>query len=409
MANTMTTNPAAAARDLARHWNLDPEVVFLNHGSFGACPKVVLERQAEYRTRMEREPVLFLGRELEPLLDESRDVLARLVDADPDDLSFVPNATTGVNTVLRSLALEPGDEILITDHEYNACRNAAVAIAERAGAQVVVAPVPFPLSGPDAVIEAVMSRVTARTRLLLIDHVTSQTGLIFPVRTLIEQLDQRGIDTLVDGAHAPGMLPLSLRDLRPAYYTGNCHKWLCTPKGSALLYVRRDRQHVVAPVAISHGYNSQRADRSRFRLLFDWGGTTDPSPYLCVPAAIEFLSTLLPGGLAALQQHNHALVCAGRARVLEALGVGAPAPETMLGSLASMPLPGAPRTPPKAPLSLHPLQEALFERHRIEVPIMPWPSPPQWQLRVSAQAYNRIEHYDALARALRELVAVTIA
>jgi isopenicillin-N epimerase len=393
-------------QEVAHHWTLDPAIVFLNHGSFGACPRVVLERQAEYRERMEREPVLFLGRELEPLLDEARAELAKLVNADPDDLAFVPNATTGVNTVLRSLDLGPGDEILISNHEYNACRNAAVAIAERAGATVVVATVPFPLTGSEAVIEAVLSRVTDRTRLLLIDHVTSQTGLIMPVKTLIERLEQRGIDTMVDGAHAPGMLPLDLRELRPAYYTGNCHKWLCTPKGSALLYVRRDRQDRIAPIAISHGYNSPRDDRSRFRLLFDWGGTSDPSPYLCVPAAIEFLSSLLPGGLASLQRHNHELVCAGRKLVLEALGISAPAPESMLGSLASMPLPGAPRTPPRPPLFLHPLQEALFDRHRIEVPIMPWPAAPQWQLRISAQAYNRLEHYQALARALSALTAV---
>jgi len=308
--------------------------------------------------------------------------------------------------VLRSLDLGPGDEILISNHEYNACRNAAVAIAERAGATVVVATVPFPLTGPEAVIEAVLSRVTERTRLLLIDHVTSQTGLIMPVKTLIDRLEQRGIDTMVDGAHAPGMLPLDLRELRPAYYTGNCHKWLCTPKGSALLYVRRDRQDRIAPIAISHGYNSPRDDRSRFRLLFDWGGTSDPSPYLCVPAAIEFLSSLLAGGLASLQRHNHELACAGRKLVLEALGISAPAPESMLGSLASMPLPGAPRTPPRPPLYLHPLQEALFDRHRIEVPIMPWPAAPQWQLRISAQAYNRLEHYQALARALSALTAV---
>ncbi|MFO0983573.1 MAG: aminotransferase class V-fold PLP-dependent enzyme [Planctomycetota bacterium] len=395
----MSTFPPLA-QQLAHHFCLDPEVIFLNHGSFGACPRAILDRQGEWRRRMEREPVLFLGRELEHALDEARGKLAEFLGADADDLAFVPNATTGVNTVLRSLAFQPGDQILITNHEYNACRNAVVAVAERARAEVVVAAVPFPLASADDVVGAIMRRVTSKTRLVLVDHITSQTGLLFPIARIVQELLALGIDTMVDGAHAPGMVPLDLRVLRAAYYTGNCHKWLCAPKGAAFLHVRRDRQAGLLPIAVSHGYNSPRSDRSRFRLLFDWGGTTDPSAFLCIPDCIQFLCNLLPGGIAALQDHNHQMACAGRALLCDALAIDRPCPDGMLGSLAAVPLPGAPATAPRPPLYLHPLQTELFDRHRIEVPIMAWPAAPQWQLRISAQIYNEPAHYRALARAL---------
>ena len=383
----------------ARHWDLDPGVVFLNHGSFGACPRAVLEHQRELQSRLEAEPVLFLGRELEGRLDAARHELAAFVRCDPDDLAFVANATAGVNTVLRSLELEPGDELLVLDHEYNACRNALDFTAARTGARVVAIAVPLPVAGPQQVIDAVLTAVSPRTRMLLIDHVTSQSGLVLPVEAIVHALRERGIDTLVDGAHAPGMVPLDLDRLGAAWYTGNCHKWLCAPKGSALLHVRRDRQGAIRPLAISHGANSQRRDRSRFRLEFDFVGTDDPTAFLCVPAALRFLASLLPGGITALQRHNRELTLAARRLLLGAIGTTPIAPEEMLGSLASVQLaPANAGWPPTH--DGDPLQTWLWREHRIEVPVM---NLGRTRLpRVSPQIHNSLAQYEHLAAVLRD-------
>jgi isopenicillin-N epimerase len=389
---------------LRAHWTLDPEIRFLNHGSFGACPKPVLALQQELRARIEREPVLFLARELERRLDEVRSVLAPFLGAVAEDVVPVANATTGVNAVLRSLDFRPGEEILLTDQGYNACRNAAEFVAARAGARVVVAQVPFPLRSAEEVCAAVFAAVTARTRLALLDHVTSPTGLVFPIVELVRGLRERGVETLVDGAHAPGMLPLDLGALAPAYYTGNLHKWVCAPKGAAFLYVRRDLQPLVRPTVLSHGANSPRTERSRFRLEFDFTGTDDPTAFLCVPECLRFLGALFPGGWEELRRRNRELVLRGRALLCDALGTPAPAPEAMIGSLATVPLPsGRPVARPDA-FAVDPLQRALFEQHEIEVPVFTWPAPPARLVRISAQAYNRVEEYEALARALPPLL-----
>jgi isopenicillin-N epimerase len=365
----------------------------------------MLALQAELRARMERDPTDFLVRALEPLLDEARAGLAAFLHADPDDLALVDNATAGVNTVLRSLVFQPGDELLTTDHAYNACANALHAVAERAGARAVVAPVPFPLRAPSEVSDAVLGAVTERTRLVLLDHVTSATGLVFPVETLVPALQARGVDVLVDGAHAPGMVPLDVTALGAAYYSGNCHKWLCAPKGAAFLHVRRDRQAGLRPLVISHGANSARTDRSRFRLEFDWTGTRDLSAVLCVARAIEVVGGLVPGGWDEVRARNAALARRARTLVCEALGVAAPCPEGMLGSLAAVSLPENPRWPLPGPLALDPLQEWLFERHRIEVPVYGWPVPHRRWIRVSPHLHNSEAQYRLLAGALREAMA----
>lgn len=385
-------------------WSLDPAVTFLNHGSFGACPQAVLDEQARLRARLEAQPVRFMARDLGGLLDAARAEVAAFVGADPADLVFVSNATEGVNAVLRSLTLAPGDELLTTSHGYNAVKNALAFVAERSGARVVVAEFPFPLDSADAVVEAVLSRVGDRTRLAVLDHVTSPTGLVLPIERLVAALRERGVETLVDGAHAPGMLPLDLNALGAACFTGNGHKWLCGPKGAALLHVRRDRQEGVRPLVISHGATAPDPSRSRFLQEFDWTGTRDVTAALCLPTAIRTLGGALPGGWPALFARNRALALEGRALLCEALGIGSPAPDAMIGSLGAVPI-GAARRPASSPLERDTLQAALDERHRIEVPVFPSPVGPGRILRISAQLYNERSDYERLAEVLPGLLA----
>ena len=388
---------------MKEHWLLDPEITYLNHGSYGATPKAVLAKQDQFRTQMEREPVRFMVRELEPLLDHSRQTLADFLGADPAGIAFVTNATAGVNSVLRSLDLDEHDELLVTNQEYNACRNSLDFVAQVAGAKVVVVDTAFPISSADDMLQRVLERVTSRTRLLLVDHITSQTGLIQPVEQLVRETSARGVDVLIDGAHAPGHLTLRLRELGAAYYTGNLHKWVCAPKGAAFLYVRDNRRATVRPTSISHGANSARTDRSRFHLEFDWTGTFDPTAWLAVPEALRFMASLVDGGWPEIMNRNHALALRGRDILIEALGIDQPAPDEMLGSMAAMPLPDGSAT--IAP-SMYgdALQDALLDQFRIEVPIVPWPHTPKRILRVSAQLYNEERDYERLADALRRLL-----
>lgn len=387
-------------------WHLDPAVTYLNHGSFGACPEPVLAVQRELRKRLERQPVRFLDRDLPALFDEARARLGHFLGADPDGLAFVPNATTGANAVLRSLRFEPGDELLTDDHEYNAILTTLQSVAHRDGAQVVVARVPFPTQGADEVVAAMLGAVTPRTRLAVISHITSPTALILPIERLVRELEARGIDTLVDGAHAPGMVPLGLDALGAAYYTGNGHKWLCGPKGAAFLWVRADRREAIRPTVTSHGANDPRTDRPRFRLEFDWTGTADPSAALALPAAIDWMAAHDPGGWPAVMAANHALAVAGRDLVAASLGVPAPAPDDMLGSMAAVPIPGL--TTDAAAAALH---DELIDHDGIEVPIPTWPvrgarnrpaDPPTAVLvRISAQRYNDLADLERLAASLR--------
>lgn len=377
---------------MKQYWTLDPHITFLNHGSFGATPRAVLAKQDEFRAQMEREPVRFFVRELEPLLDEARRALAEFIGADAAGLAFVPNATAGVNAVLRSLDLDKFDELLVTSQEYNASRNALDYVAGIAGAKVTVVEIPFPIESPDVIVERIMAQVTERTRLLLVDHVISQTALIFPVDRIVRELAARGIDTLVDGAHAPGFLPLNVQDIGAAYYAGNLHKWVCAPKGAGFLYVRENRRRSIQPVSISHGANATRTDRSRFLLEFDWTGTFDPSAWLCVPAALDFMSS--HGGWPEVMRRNRELALLGRDIVCDALHVGKPAPDEMLGAMAAILL-------PDGTLSGEALQDALLFEHHIEVPVMPWPNR---LLRISAQLYNEVADYEKLADALRKVL-----
>ena len=350
-ATIFNKRPKASA--LSVNWGLDPSVVFLNHGSFGATPLAVLAHQATFRELMESEPVAFWVCKAEPLLDAARAEMAAFVGCEADDFAFVTNATTGVNTVLRSLVWQSGDEVVTSAHEYNACNNVLRYLEERCGIKPVLAEVPFPVEagggagvGEEAVVAAIVSKMTARTRLVMVSHVTSPSGMIMPVKRIAAECAKQGVDLLVDGAHAPGFVDLDVESIGCAYYTGNFHKWVCAPKGSGFLYVRKDRQALVEPLVISHGRNLVRQDRSRFRLQFDYTGTQDISAYMATPHALRLVPTLAgcSGGdvranWAAVRDRNHGLAMAARAVLCERLGVNGPVPESMLGSLVALALP----------------------------------------------------------------------
>jgi isopenicillin-N epimerase len=386
--------PISRAASWRSLWLLDPEVIYLNHGSFGACPIPVLEYQQQLRQAMEKQPMEFLGRRFEAHLDQARQRLGDFLGAESGDLAFVPNATTGVNTVLRSLSFQPGDQILTTNHGYNACRNALEFMAARSGVEVVVAEIPFPLESPEQITTAILNRVTPQTRLALLDHVSSQTGLIFPLPALVPQLGSLGIQTLIDGAHAAGMLPLNLAELGATYYAGNCHKWLCAPKGAGFLYVQPEFQSQIHPLTISHGFNADRCDRPRFWLEFDWTGTHDPTAYLSVPAAMDCIQSLIPGGWPAVMTHNRQTLLVARQLICDRLGMPLPCPDEMIGTLGSIPLADAAHST---------LQEVLLKKFKIEVPVFPWPAPPKQVIRISANLYNTLADYEQLADALHQL------
>lgn len=373
--------------DLRAEFLLDPDVTFLNHGSFGACPRAVFERYVEWQRELERQPVLFLARRLDGLLAEARAALGAYVGSDPDDLIFVPNATSGVNVAAWGLGLEAGDEVLSTNLEYGALDLAWEHVCGDFGARYVRAPVPLPLASEEDVVEAVWSHVSGRTRVLYLSHHTSATALTLPVAELCRRARERGITTVVDGAHAPGHIPLDLRELDVDFYAGNCHKWLCSPKGAGFLYVRRELQPKVHPLVISWGY---RDEDPTFVARHEEQGTRDPSAYLTVPDAIEWQ-----------REHDWDAV---RARCHELarrapgeLGLPALVPGTrhdLFGQMVAL------RLPDDAPADL---KERLYDEHRVELPVGDLDDGSRL-IRVSFQGYNDECDLERLKAALAALL-----
>jgi isopenicillin-N epimerase len=365
---------------------LDPEVTFLNHGSFGACPRAVFERYQEWQLELEREPVLFLARRLDGLLAEARGALGEYVGADPDDLVFVPNATSGVNIAAWPLGLQPGDEVLSTNLEYGALDLTWEHVCGDFGARYVRTPIPLPLGDEEEVVETIWTGVTGRTRVLYLSHHTSGTALTLPVAELCRRARERGIVTVVDGAHVPGHLPLNLRALDPDFYTGNCHKWLGAPKGAGFLYVRRELQRDVHPLVFSWGYEG---DDPTFIARHEKQGTRDPSAYLSVPYAIEWQRSR-DWHLVRERCHELARRAAGE------LGLTPLVPDTrhgLYGQMVSL------RLPDDAPADL---QERLFGEHRIEIPVMHRREPRL--IRASFQGYNDESDLERLKAALAALL-----
>jgi isopenicillin-N epimerase len=377
---------------------IHPDVVFLNHGSFGACPLPVFEVYQAWQRELEAQPVEFMGRRADKLLDEARVALGEFLHCHPDDVVYVPNATVGMNTIARSIPLKAGDEILATDHEYGAVDLLWEFIVEKTGATYIRQPMPLPFTTPEAFIERLWSAVTPRTRVISISHLTSPTALIFPLEEIIKRARKAGIYTVIDGAHAPGQLPLNLTELDPDFYTGNCHKWMCAPKGAGFLYVRRELQDMIDPLVISWGYQPSTGKMLGGGLVLSsattrlvqqnqYQATRDISAYLSVPAAIDFQ-----------KQHNweaerercHQLAVETRQRIADLTEMHIVAPEEWLGQMFISPLPDT--------IDPNAFKQRLYDEFRVEAPIVVWNNQPY--IRISFQGYNTQADADAVVNAL---------
>lgn len=384
-------------------WALSPGVHHLNHGSFGAVPVEVRARQHEWQQRWDANPTGFVYSDLVQGMERARDALAGFLGADPAGLAPVVNASAGVAAVVRSIEpwLQEGDEIVTTSQDYNAVRQTLEFTARRLGAKVRVVEVPFPIDSPESVRDLILDAVTNRARLVVVDHITSPTGLVFPVGEIVAALEP-DVPVLVDGAHGPGQVELDLGSLGASWYTGNLHKWMCAPHGSAFLYARGDRIDETVPTVISHAWNSPLPEGSnRYQGLFDWTGTDDLSPWLVIPDVIDTVGDHHPGGWPAIMKRNHELAIEARDVLCSSLGVGAPAPDSMVGSMAAIPLPVSGGDDPGGQLS--PLNGRLLA-DGFETVVSLWPRWPHQVLRVSAHLYNSIDEYRALARRLSALV-----
>lgn len=380
----MTPTPDPA--ELRSEFLLDPDVAFLNHGSFGACPRPVFERYQAYQRELEREPVDFLSRRLPDLLAHARAALARYLNAAPQDIAFVPNATTGVNLAARSLSLQPGDEILATDLEYGACDLAWEWLCRRTGARYVRAPIPLPLDSPDTLVETLFAHATERTRVVSVSHITSATALVLPVEEIVARARALGLVTIIDGAHAPAHVPVDLEALGADFYSGNTHKWLCAPKGAGFLHVRPGLKEPVDAAIVSWGY----VDGTTFQERIEKQGTRDPAAWLAVPDAIAFQEER---NWDAVRERCRAVTRAAREELCAVLGSEPLAPAEMLGQMASVRLP---RPDPG-------LSDRLFANHRVEIPVA---GPDDDLLRISVAAYTTRDEIERLLTALvRELDA----
>ena len=370
---------------------LGDDVVYLNHGSFGACPRPVFDAYQRWQLELERKPMDLLVRRFASEMAGARRTLAEYVGAAPDDLVYVSNATTGLNTVARSLTLEPGDEILATDHEYGALDRTWRFVCERRGARYVRAPVETPVAQPDDVVDAVWSGVTERTRVLFMSHITAPTGIVFPVAELARRARERGILSVIDGAHAPGQIPLDLESLGADVYAGNCHKWMMAPKGAGFLHVRRGVQDLIEPLVISWGWRSERPGPSRFIDRHEWQGTRDISAYLTVPAAIGFMRK---HDWPEVRARCHGRLSEVRERIVEEVGL-----EPIVGSEELFAQMTAFRLPPTESEAF---QSRLLAEHAIEAPVIRFGDGAV--LRLSVQGYNTTDDLDRFVGALRAML-----
>jgi isopenicillin-N epimerase len=380
--------------NLKQHFLLDPAVIFLNHGSFGAAPRPVFDAYQNWQLQLERQPVLFLGRELNGFLKDSRLALGAYLHADADDLAYIPNATHGVNIIAHSLQFKPGDEILTSDHEYGACDYTWDFVCAKTGAKYIHQPLPLPVHSAEEIFEQFWLGVTPRTKAIYLSHITSPTALQMPVEQICARAKQAGILTIIDAAHAPGQIPLDLQTLDADIVFGNCHKWMLNVKGSAFLYVRREAQALIDPLIVSWGYHPlpETTTGSRFLDLLQWTGTNDPAAALTVPTAIQFM-----------REHHwdevrlecHRLLRQGIEQICDLTNMPPlyPLDSSLYTQMGIAPLPAS---------NLAALKNRLYREHKIEAPLIQWQD--QQFVRISVQGYNSQEDVDALVNALQILL-----
>lgn len=394
MLTQQTYDEAAEARHLAlrEEFLLDPSWIFLNHGSYGACPRPVFERYQAWQLELERQPVEFLGRRLGGLLGEAREALAGYLGADADEIAYHSNVTTALNVVARSLPLAEGDEILTADHEYGALERTWRFIGERRGLRSVVQRLPAHFSDPEEVVEAVWAGVTPRTRVLFLSHITSFSAVTLPIAPLIARARAAGIWTVIDGAHAVGQIPVDLHALGVDFYGGNCHKWLCSPKGAGFLYVRRDVQHLIEPLVVSWGWQARDPGPSRYIDEQTRQATRDPASYLSVPATIAYEAER---DWPRVRAECHALVQSAREGIAEITGIPPLTDDSpdWYTQMATLPLP---------PCDPAVLARRLRDEFHIEIPISTWQD--RHFIRISVQGYNTRADVNALLHALARVI-----
>jgi len=374
---------------------LDPQVVFLNHGSFGACPRPVFEKYQDWQLQLERQPVQFLGVELDNYLHRSRQVLGEYLHTPAEDLVYIPNATHGVNIVARSLHLKPGDEVLSSDHEYGACNFTWDFICQKTGAIHKHQAVHMPVSSPDNIVDQFWQGVTPRTRVIFISHLTSPTSLVMPVQQICQRARQAGILTMIDGAHAPDQILLHLPALKADFYTGNCHKWMLSPKGAGFLFTRPENQQLIEPLIVSWGYQSSTFTHreSRYIDLLQWSGTKDPAAALSVPAAIQFMQL---NGWEEVRSRSHHLVRSAIVRICGQTGLSPlyPLDSDFYYQMGTIPIPHV--------RDLNELKTRLYADYKIEIPCLEWND--KQYIRLSVQGYNSEQDIELLINALRKLL-----
>lgn len=377
------------------HFHLNPEITFLNHGSFGACPKPIFEEYQRFQLELENEPVYFIQKKSAGYLKTARESLAKFVGCDAQDLFFTPNPTFAVNTIMHSLKLQAGDEILTTNHEYGAMDRTWHFYCKKSGAKYIRQEISLPITSKEQILDEFWKGLTSKTKVIFLNQISSSTALIFSVKEICDKARELGLITIIDGAHVPGHIDLDITDLNPDFYTGTLHKWMLAPKGSSFLYVKKEYQNDIEPLVVSWGYESDFPGESQFLDYHEYQGTRDISAFLCTPKVIEFLEE---NNWKEKAKASRKLVLDNYQDFCDLLNTKplCPITEEFLGQMASIPI----RT--SKPLEL---KELLYEKYKIQIPVMPLNG--NIYLRYSINAYNSQDDLNVLHQALTDIIQTT--